>query len=64
MVRETLGNGFVVQIELLEINGNLITVWEGIDPSEIGTPVEFSVIVPRTFVEIPSATFCSTKAIP
>ena len=48
MVRETLGNGFVVRIELLEINGNLITVWEGIDPSEIGTPVEFSVDYPQT----------------
>ncbi|MGE4615320.1 MAG: hypothetical protein AAEJ46_13380, partial [Planctomycetota bacterium] len=48
MVRETLGNGFVVGIELLEINGNLITVWEGIDPSEIGTPVEFSVDFPQT----------------
>ena len=48
MVRETLGNGFVVGIELLEINGNLISVWEGIDPSEIGTPVEFSVDFPQT----------------
>ncbi len=48
MVRETLGNGFVLRIDLLEIDGNFISVWEGIDPSTIGAPVDFLVDYPQT----------------
>lgn len=48
MVRETHGNGFVLRIDLLEIDGNFISVWEGIDPSPIGAPVDFLVNYPQT----------------
>ena len=32
-VRETFGNGFVTQIDLLDVNNVLHTVWTGVDSS-------------------------------
>jgi hypothetical protein len=41
LIRETYGNGFVYQIDALDTNGNLHTVWQGTDPSQAGAPVDF-----------------------
>ncbi|MCZ6782159.1 MAG: PEP-CTERM sorting domain-containing protein [Proteobacteria bacterium] len=40
-VRETWGNGFVFQIDVLDLSDVLHTVWTGTDPSLPGTPVDF-----------------------
>lgn len=40
-IRETWGNGFVSQIDALDTNNTLHTVWSGIDPSQPGNPVNF-----------------------
>ncbi|MCH7700874.1 MAG: VCBS repeat-containing protein [Planctomycetes bacterium] len=40
-VRETFGNGFVSEIEVLDVNDELHTVWTGVDPSRQGQPVDF-----------------------
>lgn len=40
-VRETYGNGFVIQIDAIDTNNAYHTVWTGIDPSLGGTPVDF-----------------------
>src|SRR5256885_2459356 len=42
-VRETWGNGFVTRIELLDVADTLHTVWAGVDPSQPGSPVDFTV---------------------
>src|SRR5256886_466201 len=42
-VRETWGNGFVTRIELLDVADTLHTVWTGVDPSQPGSPVDFTV---------------------
>jgi hypothetical protein len=42
-IRETLGNGFVVQVRALDLDGMLHTVWSGSDPSQPGSVVEFLV---------------------
>ncbi|MBI2807692.1 MAG: VCBS repeat-containing protein [Planctomycetes bacterium] len=47
-VRETLGNGFVTQIDLLDVNDVLHTVWTGVDPSVPGAVADFRVTFPRT----------------
>ncbi|MDO9450669.1 MAG: PEP-CTERM sorting domain-containing protein [Rugosibacter sp.] len=40
-IRETYGNGFVYQIDVLDLSDVLHTVWTGTDPSLPGTPVDF-----------------------
>lgn len=40
-IRETWGNGFVYQIDVLDTLNNLITVWTGTDTSQPGSPVDF-----------------------
>lgn len=40
-IRETWGNGFVRKIEARDEGGAYHTVWEGVDPSLPGTPVDF-----------------------
>jgi len=40
IIRETLGNGFVYQIDLLDTAGNWHTVWAGIDPTPHVTPTD------------------------
>ena len=40
-IRETWGNGFVTQIEALDVNNTLNTVWSGTDDSAPGSPVDF-----------------------
>ncbi|NNM27584.1 MAG: hypothetical protein HKO59_16670 [Phycisphaerales bacterium] len=40
-VRETYGNGFVTQIDVVDLDDQLHTVWTGTDASAPGTPVEF-----------------------
>jgi PEP-CTERM motif len=47
-VRETDGNGFVYQVDVLDTNSVLHTVWSGTDPSFPGSPVDFSVNFART----------------
>lgn len=47
-VRENLGNGFVTQIDVLDMNNVLHTVWTGVDPSQPGTVADFRVNFPRT----------------
>ena len=42
-VRETFNNGFVYQIDVLDTSNVLHTVWTGTDPSQPGTPVDFTV---------------------
>lgn len=42
-IRETYGNGFVRKIELLDLNNIFHAVWEGVDPSQPGSPVDFFV---------------------
>lgn len=41
LIRETYGNGFVYQIDAIDLNGTLHTVWSGTDTSLPGTPVDF-----------------------
>ncbi|MCI4430956.1 MAG: VCBS domain-containing protein, partial [Burkholderiales bacterium] len=43
VVRETWGNGFVRQVDLLDVNNVLHTVWTGSDPSLPGSPVNFTI---------------------
>ena len=40
-VRETYGNGFVYQIDVLDLADQLHTVWSGTDDSQPGSPVDF-----------------------
>jgi len=40
-IRETWGNGFVYQIDVIDVFDTLHTVWSGIDPSLPGTPIDF-----------------------
>jgi RHS repeat-associated protein len=47
-IRETLGNGFVYQVDVLDVNNVLHTVWAGVDPSQPGTPVDYVVTFPIT----------------
>jgi RHS repeat-associated protein len=47
-VRETFNNGFVYQIDVLDTNNMLHTVWTGTDPSQPGSPVDFTVNFPVT----------------
>lgn len=42
VIRETYGNGFVYQVDAIDDVGGLHTVWAGTDPSQPGTPVDFS----------------------
>jgi hypothetical protein len=42
IVRQTYGNGFVKQIDVLDINNILHSVWNGTDSSQSGSPVDFS----------------------
>lgn len=47
-IRETWGNGMVYQIDVLDMNDVLRTVWRGTDPSQPGAPVDFLVTWPAT----------------
>jgi Abnormal spindle-like microcephaly-assoc'd, ASPM-SPD-2-Hydin/Immunoglobulin domain/HYR domain/Fn3 associated len=47
-IRETLANGFVYQVDALDTNNVLHTVWSGIDPSLPGSPAEFLITWART----------------
>ncbi len=47
-VRETCGNGFVYQLDVLDNLGVYHTVWTGTDPSQPGAPVDFFVSIPQT----------------
>lgn len=40
-IRETYGNGFVYQVDALDMSNTLHTVYAGADPSAPGTPVNF-----------------------
>lgn len=43
LIRETWGNGFVTQVDAVDQNGLLHTVWSGTDTSLAGKPVDFMV---------------------
>lgn len=47
-VRETLGNGMVFRIDLLDTMNQFHTIWTGVDPSQSGAPVDFKVNCSRT----------------
>lgn len=47
-IRETLGNGFVYQVDALDTSDVLHTVWTGVDSSQPGSAVDFSVSWPMT----------------
>ncbi len=47
-IRETYGNGFVYRVDALDQALNLHPIWTGTDPSQPGTPVDFTVNFPRT----------------
>ena len=42
VIRETWGNGFVFQVDAVDTNNILHTVWSGTDSSAAGAPVDFS----------------------
>lgn len=42
VIRETYGNGFVYQVDVIGTNNVSHTVWTGTDPSLPGTPVDFN----------------------
>ena len=48
VIRETCGNGMVYQVDVLDLNDVLHTVWTGTDPSLPGTPVDFPVSWTKT----------------
>ncbi len=41
-IREVYGNGFVYQVDVIDMLGGLHTVWSGVDTSAPGTPVDFA----------------------
>jgi hypothetical protein len=43
VVRETSGNGFVTQVDVVDTSDKLHTVWKGVDPSQPGSPVDFAI---------------------
>ncbi len=45
---ETLGNGAVYQVDVVDMSDALHTVWTGVDPSAPGTVVEFSIDFAQT----------------
>jgi hypothetical protein len=47
-IRETYGNGFVTQVDVLDTGDALHTVWTGTDPSLPGAPADFRVTWPQT----------------
>jgi hypothetical protein len=47
-IRETYGNGFVYQVALVDENNVLHDVWTGTDPSQPGTPVDFTINFTQT----------------
>ena len=47
-IRETYGNGFVYQLDVIDQGGALHTVWTGTDPSLPGTPVDFTITFSQT----------------
>ena len=47
-IRETDGNGFVYQVDAIDTDNVLHTVWTGTDPSLPGTPVDFTLTWPTT----------------
>jgi hypothetical protein len=48
MVRETYGNGFVTQVDVIDTADVVHTVWTGVDPSLPGSAVNFFASWPRT----------------
>ena len=48
VIRETYGNGFVYQVDVLDTANVLHTVWTGADPSPPGSPVDFTQAFTRT----------------
>ena len=47
-IREANGNGFVRQIDLVDVNNVNHTIWAGSDTSQPGAPVDFTVNFPAT----------------
>jgi hypothetical protein len=47
-VRETWGNGFVYQVDVVDLADQLHTVWTGTDPSAPGAPADFQLAWTQT----------------
>ena len=45
---QTLGNGFVTNVDVVDTNDELHDVWSGTDPSLPGTPIDFEAHWPET----------------
>lgn len=56
IIRETLGNGFVTQVEAIDTDNNTHVVWTGTDPSQPGTAVNFLASWPRTAYRVKAVT--------
>ncbi len=48
VITETYGNGFVYQVDVIDVGGAPYTVWSGSDTSATGAPADFQVSWPRT----------------
>jgi hypothetical protein len=52
LIRETNGNGFVTQVDLLDTSGVYHTVWAGTDPSLPGSPADLVISFPQTSYQV------------
>ncbi len=55
LIRETFGNGFVYQVDFLSIDETgtqTVYTWTGTDPSQPGSPVDFTISIPQTVVPV------------
>lgn len=48
LIRETYGNGFVYQVDLLDTDDVYHPIWSGMDPSVKNTPVDYLINFPMT----------------
>jgi hypothetical protein len=51
-IRENSGNGFVTQIDVVDMNNQLHTVWSGMDPTQPGALADFSVNWAQTSYQV------------
>jgi len=42
-IRETYGNGMVIEVELIDEQGAAHSIWADVDPSQPGEPVDFAI---------------------
>ena len=52
LIRETWGNGFVTQVDLIDTSNASHTVWTGTDTSATGNPVDFVIAFTQTTYDV------------